>query len=71
MRDVDHSRGIVRQNVNLCTRLHCFQPLTQFQNGQGAQQAKGIQTLSHMGDLGRMFQTVHNLVTIGPRDDGH
>lgn len=54
MGHVDNGGGIICQHAQDLARRHGFQPFAGFQDGKGAQQARGIQSISqvsHPADL--------------------
>ena len=65
MGHVDDGGWIIGQHGQGLPRRNRLQPLTGFQNRQGAQKTRGIQMMciSHTNQIGRMFQPVHRHVT--------
>ena len=65
MRHINDCRRIIGLHCNQIANAKRFQPLAQFQNGQGAQKPGGIQCLfwCHTCQIAALLQPVHNVVT--------
>lgn len=70
VRYVDDGSRIVGQERYPGARLERTHALAQAQDGQGAQEATGIDDLAHGDEIGTMFQTVHKVVTECADDAG-
>lgn len=64
MRHVDDGRRIIRQHMQFAARRQAHQALARLQDGEGAQQPRGIEFLCHARDLGLCAAAVHWLGTI-------